>query len=381
MPDNQDGSDSAPFTEALLTLYGLAGKPAVVRVASRTEVPVTTIDGWLKEGLTPRNRDQVLTVVAHLHDVAKRHNVAVPGEMGHPHFWTNVLKEQAAHRTSKPVVAVPRVEGAGAATTAGSADSRTGQPAPHRPRIAGKWITTGLAVVLLSAGVSAYWLVQRWEGDNKSADAGAAPKKDQPVPLVFVNDGKSWQCGDAVVVPRTVGAAGIAPGSRPSDGVAASSTRLGFTVQGMDGQTVTLLDIKVDVLKKEAPLRGTRVPVVCQGDPPNRNLTADLDLKSPYAHKAPAREGDGGSSSDTGWPYTVSGSDPEHFVVSPTTRRHDVTFTLLLQWAWNGRRGQIRIDDQGKPFRVTSDRNAIQLCLDRTTTRLLPQPKGKTCAS
>ena len=113
----------------------------------------------------------------------------------------------------------------------------------------------------------------------------------------------------------------------------------------------------------------------------NRNFAVDLDERNPRVVKATVREGDGGSPSDTGWSYTVSGSDPEHFVVRPTTLTHDVTFTLLLQWAWNGKRGRLRIDDQGRPFRTTADHGAIPLCLNSTTTRLLPSPDGKPCAS
>lgn len=211
--------------------------------------------------------------------------------------------------------------------------------------------------------------------------AGQDPETAGAIPLVYANDTASWRCGDAVVVPGNVSAAGIQPpGERPSGGVSASNTGIGFTVQGNPGQTVELLDLKVDVVTKSAPLRGTRIPVVCQGDPPNRNLSANLDQRSPLVVKARPRPGDGGSTTDTGWPYTVSGDDPEHFVLYPTTQSYDVTFTLRLLWSWNGHSGELRIDDRGRPFRVTSDRYATRLCPDNDGSLLVPTPEAASCA-
>lgn len=257
-----------------------------------------------------------------------------------------------------------------------------GPPSRTRPR---RWlIAAGAGVVALAVGIP-LWLSGSFSGDGKAPSSKetshAASSGSGTVPLTFVADAPSWQCGDAVVVPGSVGASQRVPGPRPTDGVSVSKTGLGFTVQGRDGQTVTLLGLSVEVVSKHEPLRGTRVPAVCQGDPPNRNLFVNLDQTRPQVVKATARAGDGGSTSDTGWPYTVSGSDPEHFVVQPSTSAHDVIFTLRLKWAWNGKRGELRIDDQGKPFRTTADRRATWLCPDSTSTRLVPLKDGKTCAS
>ncbi|WP_179203272.1 helix-turn-helix domain-containing protein, partial [Streptomyces griseiscabiei] len=255
-------------------------------------------------------------------------------------------------------------------------------PSRTRPRT---WLIAAAAgTAVLAVGIP-LWLSGSFSADDKDPSSKepshAASSGSESVPLTFVADAPSWQCGDAVVVPGSVGASQMVPGPRPTDGVSTSKTGLGFTVQGRDGQTVTLLGLSVEVVSRHEPLRGTRVPVVCQGDPPNRNLFVDLDQTRPQVVKAAPRAGDGGSASDTGWPYTVSGSDPEHFVVRPSTRAHDVTFTLRLKWAWNGERGELRIDDQGKPFRTTADGRATWLCPDASSTRLVPLKDGKTCAS
>ncbi|MFD5724320.1 hypothetical protein [Streptomyces sp. NPDC127036] len=243
-------------------------------------------------------------------------------------------------------------------------------------------MAAALSVLVVGGAAGAYEMSRASGRDDRQSSADASPTGTRStVPLTFVADAPSWHCGDAVVIPGAVSALQMVPGPRPAKGVSASKTGLGFTVQGKEGETVTLLGLAVDVISKHEPLRGTRVPVVCQGDPPNRNLSVNLDQTRPQVVKATARTGDGGSASDTGWPYTVSGSDPEHFVVQPSTRAHDVTFTLRLKWAWNGKRGELRIDDQGKPFRTTADRSATWLCPDSTSTRLVPLTDRKTCSS
>jgi hypothetical protein len=388
---SQEQTGQGPFTEALGRLYGLAGQPTTKRLEAVTRVSATTIEGWLKQGRTPRDGTVALNVVkALLHRGGQR----VPSEMRLDEFWLERLREQKRE-------ASPSAQGKGDPAAAGSATGVRQPTVPaeavdtavpgtdladgHRPRWSRpRVIMAGMALSALVAGgaVGAYEMSRASAGDARQPSADASPTaRESTAPLTFVADAPSWQCGDAVVVPGTIGASQMAPGPRPTNGVSASKTGLGFTVQGKEGQTVTLLGLTVEVVSKHEPLRGSRVPAVCQGDPPNRNLSVNLDQTHPQVVKATARAGDGGSTSDTGWPYTVSGSDPEHFVVQPSTRAHDVIYTLRLKWAWNGKRGELRIDDQGKPFRTTADRNATWLCPDSTSTHLVPLTDGKTCAS
>ncbi|WP_329266635.1 hypothetical protein [Streptomyces sp. NBC_01451] len=391
MARSQEPTGQGPFTEALARLYGLAGEPTTKGLEAVTRVSATTIEGWLKEGRTPRNRTVALNVVKAL---LQRGGQRVPLEMRLDEFWLDRLREQkkrgaspSTQRKGGPAAAGSATGVTQSAVPADAVDAAVSDtdPAGRRPRWSRpRGIVVGIALVALVAGgaVGAYEMSRASAGDGWQSSADDSPSgRQSTAPLTFVADSPSWQCGDAVVVPGTIGASQMVPGPRPADGVSASKTGLGFTVQGKEGQTVTLLGLAVEVVSKHEPLRGSRVPVVCQGDPPNRNLSVNLDQARPQVVKAAARAGDGGSASDTGWPYTVSGSDPEHFVVQPSTHAHDVTFTLRLQWAWNGKRGELRIDDQGKPFRTTADRNATWLCPDSTSTRLVRLTDGKTCAS
>ncbi|MGJ7415391.1 hypothetical protein AB9128_05960 [Streptomyces cinereoruber] len=391
---HQDKPSQAPFTEAFRLLYGYVRSPATRDLEAKTKVSATTIEGWLKEGRTPRREEDVVAVVDTLLLVAgKGRRGNLPPEMRSPQYYLVRLRQQKALKASpRPRTAkADGGESAAAASPSAAADDlvppAAAEPSPsperlrrRRPRSLALMTVLGLLVV--GGTVAVYQLSQAGDtGGETPSTKDSATAKSASVPLVSVSDAASWECGDAVVVPRAVGTAGLAPGPRPADGVSASGTGFGFTVQGAEGQTVTLLGLTVEIASKKEPLRGTRVPVVCQGDPPHRNFAVDLDERSPRVVGVKASEGNGGSPSDTGWPYTVSGSDPEHFVVRPTTLTHDVTFTLLLQWAWNGKRGRLRIDDQGRPFRTTADRGAVPLCLNSTTTRLLPSPDGKPCAS
>lgn len=370
MTRSQEDRSQGPFTEAFRLLYGFAGNPPAKRLETRTQVSATTIEGWLKEGRTPRNETVAMDVVRKL-----RGSPNVPAEMRSDEFWLARLRQQKAlgppsstqgkrpaarggpaTATSDPVAAAePVAPGEPDGPAAAPEGTLPGaDPARHRPRRSRSKViaaVTVLGVLITGGAVGAYHFSGASDEDGKglSSTADSPVDKDTTVPLRFVADAASWQCGDAVVIPRTVGAAGLAPGPRPANGVSASKTGLGFTVQGVEGQTVVLLGLAVEVVSKEEPLRGSRVPVVCQGDPPNRNLAVDLDQQNPQVVKAASRAGDGGSRSDTGWPYTVSGSDPEHFVVQPSTRTHDVTFTLLLKWAWNGKRGSCASTTKGSP--------------------------------
>jgi hypothetical protein len=60
-----------------------------------------------------------------------------------------------------------------------------------------------------------------------------------------------------------------------------------------------------------------------------------------------------------GFPYTVTASDPEQFVVSPSVTGQEVDWELHLEWLHAGRRGTTVVDDGGRPFQLYPDDRSI----------------------
>ena len=51
----------------------------------------------------------------------------------------------------------------------------------------------------------------------------------------------------------------------------------------------------------------------------------------------------------------MSESDPEVFYILADARAHDVRWYLELDWSSGDRKGTVRIDDQGRPFRTSGN--------------------------
>lgn len=53
-----------------------------------------------------------------------------------------------------------------------------------------------------------------------------------------------------------------------------------------------------------------------------------------------------------GFPFTVSSTDPEQFLLRPLVAAHEAEWQLELDWTCAGRTGTTVIDNGGRPFRV-----------------------------
>jgi hypothetical protein len=58
------------------------------------------------------------------------------------------------------------------------------------------------------------------------------------------------------------------------------------------------------------------------------------------------------------FPYKVSQTDPEVFYIAVNTKKCDCTWIAELFWTTRGKNGSTIIDDNGRPFRVTSSGNS-----------------------
>ncbi|MFC6084826.1 hypothetical protein [Sphaerisporangium aureirubrum] len=95
----------------------------------------------------------------------------------------------------------------------------------------------------------------------------------------------------------------------------------------------------------------------CGGVLETRRFTANLDRTPVTAVPVPGTDHDAdGNEIKTpavDFPYKISESDPEIFLVRAATRRCDCSWHLLLTWSQSGREATLKIDASGKDFRTT----------------------------
>ncbi|MFI9238904.1 helix-turn-helix domain-containing protein [Streptomyces sp. NPDC053079] len=129
-------------------------------------------------------------------------------------------------------------------------------------------------------------------------------------------------------------------------GVAAGEQFIEITLQGTGKDTVVLEGLHVRVRGTKAPLAWNSyvMGVGCGGDVSTKSFGVDLDSARPVV--APA-------AGQRDFPYKVTESDPEVFYIKAGVKQHDVTWDLELQWSSGGRRGVLRLDDRGRPFRTS----------------------------
>lgn len=130
--------------------------------------------------------------------------------------------------------------------------------------------------------------------------------------------------------------------------VSSGEQRVALTVQGTGADTVVLEALHVNVEAKAAPLAWNdyAMGVGCGGGVGTKTFAVDLDKGSPTVTL---------KNGQRDFPYKVSESDPEVFYVTAHTKAHDVRWNLTLDWSSGSRRGTVRIDNNGTPFRTSAD--------------------------
>jgi hypothetical protein len=152
------------------------------------------------------------------------------------------------------------------------------------------------------------------------------------------------------------------------------------TVQGRDEASVTLTGIEVVVHERRRPPEGTLLDDPC-GDPGAfRWLAVDLDANPPVVtaefdesvadpdHPL-ADEIPPSRLQPIRFPYEISASDAETFLIRSETDTCDCDWSAMLSWQSQGRTGTIEIDDTGRPFRTVASAGAIATCDSRGDSR------------
>lgn len=153
-------------------------------------------------------------------------------------------------------------------------------------------------------------------------------------------------------------------------GVSASPDNVGLIVQGRSNAEVVLTGLKVRVQERRPPLAGTSLHAACGEPGAFRWLEVDLDHDPPRLLSGYNYElAEGETEFVPDWelqplqfPYKVSVSEAESFLVKANTNGCDCTWDIALTWATQGRTGTSVINNNGVPFRTTSTRDIVGSC-------------------
>ncbi|WP_185923544.1 transcriptional regulator [Streptomyces sp. WAC05374] len=237
--------------------------------------------------------------------------------------------------------------GAGAPERRGASPSPSGTPTSERP--------SGSATPEEKPGAS-----------RPPGATSAPPGGEQPagLPLAWSVDSQAWKLGcghDYVVskppsqVPPPPAPQDAAPWAATQGAVHGGETLVRLSVQGRSDTAVVLEALRVRVVGRTAPAEGNAYAMDqgCGGAVTPRYFAVDLDKDRPIA-RAVAGNDSGTPIPAVRMPYRVSAKDPEVLLVTAGTSACDCRWYLELDWSSQGRRGTVRIDDDGRPFRTSA---------------------------
>lgn len=193
-----------------------------------------------------------------------------------------------------------------------------------------------------------------------------APRGEESagLPLAWSVDSQAWElgCGHDYVIAKPPGQVppppapqDAAPWAATQSAVHGGETLVRLSVQGRSDTAVVLEALRVRVVGRTAPAEGNAYAMDqgCGGAVTPRYFDVDLDKDRPIA-RAVAGNDTGTPIPAVRMPYRVSAKDPEVLLVTAKTSSCDCRWYLELDWSSQGRRGTVRIDDDGRPFRTSA---------------------------
>lgn len=229
----------------------------------------------------------------------------------------------------------------------------------------GGWLAGIVSAVV--ATVLATWLLAPKE---EKSDPDAPPFTVATRVIHGASNGEGW------IVTRPIAEIASRPGwgsdtwgswAAGAGGIPHSNLMVNFTVQGKTQAQVTLLDLRVRVVNRRAAVPGVLFVEDGGGDGAFRAVAASLDSNPPKLTPLFQEEFIPDNTPQVErkpmtFPYKVSLSDAETFVVEGRAKTCDCDWLIELAWAAEGKTGTLTIDDNGKPFRVSGGANVTQVC-------------------
>lgn len=251
--------------------------------------------------------------------------------------------------------AADRVEDAGGDLAAAPEGSASGTPRPSAsPSPSGSSASaSGSPSGKPSAGSGS--------GPGQSRSGGGGTGLGAPPTVTITSYNWEEPCGQHYLVNQ--GPAKLDPPPAPQDrrgwaesygGVEAGNTLLQLTVQGTSREAVVLKGMNVRVLSRNAPLPWSAYKMGngCGSGITPQTFAAHLDAGHPTLRPVPGRQGDVEVPA-VDFPYKVTSEDVEVFNLDMEAVNYDVTWILELEWSSGGNEGTLRVDDHGKPFRLS----------------------------
>ncbi|MGW3304447.1 helix-turn-helix domain-containing protein [Streptomyces rubiginosohelvolus] len=282
---------------------------------------------------------------------------------------------------------VAQVPGGPPADSLGSPTS--GSPKPEKPQGTAtgspRKTPSGSPSPTTSPGIG-----PRKEGLPRSSGPSSGPVAGR-VPFTWTGDDHVWKngCDHAYLLDRAPAAvppppveADAASWAGALGAVHAGETGVRITLQGRDDRAVVLESLRIRVVERSSPAEGRvyRMSSGCGGSLTPRMFDVDLDADRPVARSVAGNDS-GEPIEAVAFPYRVSVTDPEVFLITGRTVGCDCSWVAELAWSSGGRSGTVRIDDGGRPFRTNGVRGHSVLDYDTTAGRWVPAVDGSEAAS
>ncbi|MGW5053640.1 hypothetical protein [Actinokineospora sp. NPDC004072] len=151
-----------------------------------------------------------------------------------------------------------------------------------------------------------------------------------------------------------------------ADGASAEVGKVVVTLQGRQAdRSVTITGMAVEVLSRAPPPPGIVLDAPCADAELYRYVEVDLDAERPRPVGRPVDPNAAAEAARHGWraepvafPYEISSTDAESFVISAATELCDCTWIVHFDWSSGGRTGRLTLPGDGGAFRVVAGAGA-----------------------
>jgi hypothetical protein len=142
-------------------------------------------------------------------------------------------------------------------------------------------------------------------------------------------------------------------------GIPASGNYIVVTLQGLNGHTVVVNSVSVNIVSRTEPPYGTLSDLTstggCGGLIPYRfSLNLDANPISVTAETDQGAIGAGEVRRPVDLPHAITGSEPEVWHLAAVTETCTCEWTATLHWTSDGKEDTTTINDHGHPFRVAA---------------------------